>query len=63
MIPVKNHGYPPGPVCFVFHLLQIPCFDAFLDRILYMGSQLDLTRYSRAELRGSDHRPGSVIIS
>lgn len=45
-----------------FCLPRITRFDAFLDRILYMGSQLDLSRYSRAELRGSDHRPGSVII-
>ena len=28
-----------------------------LDRILYRGSQLDLSAYSRAELKGSDHRP------
>jgi hypothetical protein len=45
-----------------FYLLSGSNFDTFSDRILYMGSQLDLTRYTRAELRGSDHRPGSVII-
>lgn len=28
------------------------------DRILYRGLALDLTVYSRAELRGSDHKPG-----
>lgn len=31
---------------------------AFPDRILFRGSQLDLATYSRAELTGSDHRPG-----
>jgi hypothetical protein len=30
----------------------------FQDRILYRGSALDLTAYSRAELSGSDHKPG-----
>jgi synaptojanin len=29
-----------------------------LDRILYRGNQLDLAVYSRAGLRGSDHKPG-----
>ena len=29
-----------------------------LDRILYRGNALDLAVYSRAELRGSDHKPG-----
>lgn len=29
-----------------------------VDRILFRGSQLDLSVYSRADLRGSDHRPG-----
>lgn len=28
------------------------------DRILYRGNHLDLSVYSRAELRGSDHKPG-----
>lgn len=28
------------------------------DRILYHGNQLDLSVYSRSELRGSDHKPG-----
>lgn len=30
-----------------------------LDRILYRG-QLSLQNYSRAELKGSDHRPGRI---
>lgn len=29
-----------------------------LDRILYRGGTLDLSVYSRAELKGSDHKPG-----
>ena len=28
------------------------------DRVLYRGRSLDLAAYSRAELLGSDHRPG-----
>ncbi|KAK0230560.1 inositol polyphosphate phosphatase [Armillaria fumosa] len=35
---------------------------AWTDRILYRGSQLDLSVYSRAELRGSDHRPVFAIF-
>ncbi|SCV69109.1 BQ2448_2129 [Microbotryum intermedium] len=30
---------------------------AWTDRILYRGRDLDVTRYQRAELRASDHRP------
>ena len=29
------------------------------DRILFKGDALDLSVYSRAELKGSDHRPGA----
>jgi|SRR6266545_192585 len=32
--------------------------EPLIDRILYRGSALDLAVYSRAELVGSDHRPG-----
>lgn len=32
-----------------------------IDRILYRGDQLSLKVYSRAELIGSDHRPGEFI--
>jgi hypothetical protein len=35
--------------------------DIFVDRILYRGFQLDLSAYSRAELKGSDHKPGSLL--
>jgi synaptojanin len=31
------------------------------DRILYHGTQLDLSVYSRSELRGSDHKPGKNL--
>ena len=34
-----------------------------IDRVLYRGSKLDLSIYSRAELRGSDHRPGTFGAS
>ena len=37
------------------------CF--VVDRILYQGKQLDLITYSRAELLGSDHRPGNLADS
>jgi hypothetical protein len=33
-------------------------FSSNVDRVLYRGSRLDLSVYSRAELKGSDHRPG-----
>ncbi|KAK7060444.1 Inositol-1,4,5-trisphosphate 5-phosphatase 1 [Paramarasmius palmivorus] len=39
--------------------MRIP---AWTDRILYRGRSLDLTAYSRAELRGSDHRPVYAIF-
>ncbi len=29
-----------------------------VDRILYRGTDLDLSVYSKADLRSSDHRPG-----
>jgi len=32
------------------------------DRILYCGNQLDLSVYSRSELRGSDHKPVFAIF-
>ena len=37
----------------------MPLLTDPLDRILYRGSALDLAKYSRAELKGSDHRPGA----
>lgn len=39
--------------------LRIP---AWTDRILYLGDDLDLANYSRAELKASDHRPVYAII-
>jgi len=35
---------------------------AWTDRILYRGSSLDLSVYSRAELKGSDHRPVFALM-
>lgn len=32
--------------------------DSLADRILHRGNQLNLNVYFRAELRGSDHKPG-----
>jgi hypothetical protein len=62
-------GYVEGPILFrptyrydvgtdnydTSEKMRIP---AWTDRVLYRGSKLDLSIYSRAELRGSDHRPG-----
>lgn len=44
----------------VTHLVSCAIFlkEEQLDRILYRGGHLDLIAYSRAELVGSDHRPG-----
>jgi hypothetical protein len=39
--------------------LRIP---AWTDRILSRGNNLDLTVYSRAELKGSDHRPVFALM-
>ncbi|KAI0034116.1 DNase I-like protein [Vararia minispora EC-137] len=61
-------GYFEGPILFrptyrydvgtddydTSEKMRIP---AWTDRILYKGSHLDLSVYSRAELRGSDHKP------
>ncbi|KAI0065841.1 DNase I-like protein [Artomyces pyxidatus] len=61
-------GYVEGPILFrptyrydlgtdnydTSEKMRIP---AWTDRILYRGTTLDLSVYSRAELRGSDHRP------
>ncbi|TFY81149.1 hypothetical protein EWM64_g2863 [Hericium alpestre] len=61
-------GYTEGPIQFkptyrydlgtdnydTSEKMRIP---AWTDRVLYRGKQLDLSEYSRAELRGSDHRP------
>ncbi|KAI0265790.1 SacI homology domain-containing protein [Gloeopeniophorella convolvens] len=61
-------GYVEGPILFrptyrydvgtdnydTSEKMRIP---AWTDRILYQGNKLDLSAYSRADLRGSDHRP------
>lgn len=40
----------------------VPCTHSIAsDRILYKGDALNLSVYSRAELKNSDHRPGSVV--
>ncbi|KAF8631620.1 hypothetical protein AX15_002362 [Amanita polypyramis BW_CC] len=66
-------GYQEGPLLFRptyrydlgtdnYDTSEKARIPAWTDRILYMGSQLDLTRYSRAELFGSDHRPVNAIF-
>ncbi|PFH51385.1 hypothetical protein AMATHDRAFT_74943 [Amanita thiersii Skay4041] len=66
-------GYQEGPLLFrptyrydvgtdnydTSDKLRIP---AWTDRVLYLGSQLDLVIYSRAELQGSDHKPVYAIF-
>jgi len=61
-------GYVEGPILFrptyrydvgtdnydTSEKMRIP---AWTDRILYRGNKLELSVYSRAELKGSDHRP------
>ncbi|KAF8076611.1 inositol polyphosphate phosphatase [Lyophyllum atratum] len=61
-------GYAEGPLLFrptyrydfgtdIYDTSEKMRIPAWTDRILYHGSQLDLSIYSRAELRGSDHKP------
>ncbi|KAI0796871.1 DNase I-like protein [Abortiporus biennis] len=66
-------GYTEGPLLFrptykydlgtenydTSEKLRIP---AWTDRVLYKGDVLDLAVYSRAELKGSDHRPVFAIF-
>ncbi|EPQ59096.1 DNase I-like protein [Gloeophyllum trabeum ATCC 11539] len=66
-------GFEEGPILFrptykydvgtdnydTSEKMRIP---AWTDRILYKGKQLDLTVYSRAELRSSDHRPVFAVF-
>jgi len=66
-------GYEEGPLLFpptyrydvnsddydTSEKMRIP---AWTDRVLYRGQSLDLSAYSRAELRGSDHRPVFAIF-
>ncbi|KAA1473494.1 inositol polyphosphate phosphatase [Dentipellis sp. KUC8613] len=66
-------GYAEGPIQFrptyrydlgtdnydTSEKMRIP---AWTDRILYKGHTLELSEYSRAELRGSDHRPVYAVF-
>ncbi|EMD40920.1 hypothetical protein CERSUDRAFT_111503 [Gelatoporia subvermispora B] len=66
-------GYQEGPLIFrptykydlgtddydTGEKMRIP---AWTDRVLYKGAQLDLSVYSRAELKSSDHRPVFAIF-
>ncbi|KAJ4465875.1 inositol polyphosphate phosphatase [Lentinula lateritia] len=66
-------GYEEGPLLFrpsyrydlgtdnydSSEKMRIP---AWTDRILYRGLQLDLSAYSRAELKGSDHKPVFAVF-
>ncbi|KAF9076927.1 inositol polyphosphate phosphatase [Rhodocollybia butyracea] len=66
-------GYEEGPLLFkptyrydlgtdnydTSEKMRIP---AWTDRILYRGFQLDLSAYSRAELKGSDHKPVFAVF-
>lgn len=66
-------GYEEGPILFkptykydvgtdnydTSEKMRIP---AWTDRVLFKGERLDLSIYSRAELRGSDHRPVYAVF-
>ncbi|KAJ3775474.1 inositol polyphosphate phosphatase [Lentinula raphanica] len=66
-------GYEEGPLLFrptyrydlgtddydTSEKMRIP---AWTDRVLYRGHQLDLSTYSRAELKGSDHKPVFAVF-
>ncbi|KAF5393181.1 hypothetical protein D9757_001344 [Collybiopsis confluens] len=66
-------GYEEGPLLFkptyrydlgtdnydTSEKMRIP---AWTDRVLYRGYQLNLSAYSRAELKGSDHKPVFAIF-
>ncbi|KAG7449414.1 inositol polyphosphate phosphatase [Guyanagaster necrorhizus] len=66
-------GYEEGPLLFRptyrydvgtdnYDTSEKARVPAWTDRILYRGNQLDLSVYSRADLRGSDHRPVFAIF-
>lgn len=59
-IPAWTGALTVSYLAFVSVLLEsFNLMEPRIDRILYRGNDLDLTAYSRAELLGSDHRPGS----
>ena len=53
-------GYLTPPTYDTSEKMRIP---AWTDRILYRGDALNLQAYSRAELKGSDHKPGECIFA
>ncbi|TFK28875.1 phosphatidylinositol phosphate phosphatase [Coprinopsis marcescibilis] len=66
-------GYEEGPILFrptyrydfgtdIYDTSEKMRIPAWTDRILYRGNQLDLALYSRAELKGSDHKPVFAIF-
>ncbi|KAJ8473729.1 hypothetical protein ONZ45_g16188 [Pleurotus djamor] len=66
-------GYEEGPLLFpptyrydlgtnVYDTSEKARIPAWTDRVLFRGSHLDLSVYSRAELKGSDHRPVYAIF-
>jgi hypothetical protein len=57
MTQARRCGYQRGLVSAAKSGVD-PWGNLFADRILYRGNQLDLSVYSRSELRGSDHKPG-----
>lgn len=58
--PVKKNIYVILMLNFTWNSekQRIP---GWTDRILFKGAQLNQLQYSRAELRTSDHRPGTII--
>lgn len=63
-------GYDEGPLVFaptyrydlhsdIYDTSEKQRIPAWTDRILYRGIKIYLKKYDRAELRGSDHRPGT----
>lgn len=61
MTPARRCEYRLGQVTFKIWTACPPtnCLTSCIDRILFKGRDLDLRVYSRAELIGSDHRPGA----
>lgn len=58
MILGRSCEFQLGQVSERFFVTRFIIDNFALDRILYRGANLDLSVYSRAELKGSDHRPG-----